>query len=519
MTLTENKQAFIATIINYITIALAVIISLFYTPFCISALGDRMYGVRAFALSFVSFLSLVSSAFSGTFLKFRTEAIKEKGEEGDKTNNGAFLFLMSILALVVLLVGITIAIIVSFMPLEDYSSSEVDIIKWLIIISVINTSISIPISLFEMFVNANRKFIFVRSIALFSTLVTPLFSVIILLVCKEVNVAVILLGIVAPIVTLLYFPVTLLYSLKKLHFKAELHFNDSTKKLLKRITLFSLVILICTIIHELIITANTTILGFVNSDVVTPYSLGSTLMVYLTTLGSSAVMSMYPRAYSLDTNKDYEGVNKLFIKTSQITSLIIFMVIGGFISSGQYFIVSWLGDSISDQSQLALIYQITCILFCSQIFNLTSLLSIEILRNRNQQLFHLGLLAGILIITISLSIPLSMWLGALGAAISLLISMTIGYGIVLPIYNKQKLNLPIGKYYLNLLFVTLVTCGACGVTFLFNHFLIAGNLGAYSWLQFLLCGLIFVIIYIGLCLIFFRNTLKSLLNSIFKKNK
>lgn len=517
MTISENKQAFIATIINYVTIALAVIISLFYTPYCISSLGERIYGIRAFAISFVSFLSLVSSAFSGTFLKFRTEQMKECGEEGDHKNNGVFLFLMSILSLLVLLIGLAIIIVISFVPLQDYTSNEVDIIKWLIIISVANTAISIPISLFEMYVNANRKFIFVRTITLFSTLVTPLLSVIVLYFCKEANIAVILLGIIVPIVTLLYFPITLIYSLKKLHFKAQLQFDGPTKKLLKRITLFSLIILLCTITHELIITANTTILGFVDSDLVTPYSLASTLMVYLTTLGSATVISMYPRVYSLDTNKDYNGVNDLFLKTSKISSLMIFLVIGGFIASGQYFIVSWLGDSIKEEGQLKLIFQITCILFCSQIFNLSSLLSIEILRNRNQQLFQLWLLLGIFVLTIGLSIPLSLYFGALGSSIALLISMTIGYAIVLPIFNYKKLHLPIGKYYLNLLFVMLVTIGACGITYLFNYFLISPYLGAYSWLQFLLCGFTFVIIYVGLCFVFFKNTIISLLNSIFKK--
>ena len=518
MILTEKRQIFIAAILNYVTIALGVIISFFYTPYCLSQLGDRIYGIRAFSLSLVSFLSLLSSAFSGSFLKFRAKLIKEKGQDGEKLNNGIFLVIMSFLALIAVIIGVVISIVVGFIPLEDYSDSEKILIQILIIVSTFNIMISFPIGVFEMFVNANRKFIFVRTISLFATIVTPLASVLILMLCPGDPNAVIWISIVVPCVTAAYFPVTLAFAIKKLRFKASFNLGPETKKFIREIAIFSIFILASTIFSEFVRNANTIVLGFERPNDVTAYSIASTLMIYLTTIGAATTIGFYPKTYQLDSEKDYIGVNKLFIKSVDFSSIVVFLIAGGFVAAGKPFIVAWLGDQYVDNpEQLTIIYQVGCILFAAQLFPLTSLLSIEIMRNRNKHVFQTIALAAMLLMTFALAIPLCYYFGPIGGAWGLFVSLIIGYGIVLPIFNWKVLHLPITKYYSLVGIMVLLAGVSVGCALLLDHFMY-DVVGEYHWLLFLIDGSAFVIIYSILCLIFKRKTIKEVINAVFKRN-
>ncbi len=518
--MTEKKEIFIAAILNYLTIALGVIISFFYTPYCLSQLGDKMYGVRAFSLSLVSFLGLLSSAFSGAFLKYRAKLIKEKGPNGESLNNGIFLVIMSFLALIALVVGVAISIIVGFIPLSEYTDSEKFIIQILIIISTFNILIAFPIGVFEMYINANRKFIFVKTISLFTTIVTPLVSTLILYLCGPNDNNVIWISIVVPCVTLAYFPVTLSFALKKLHFKSTFNRSSETKGFIKEITFFSIFVLLSTVFSEFIRQANIMVLGFEHPDDVAVYSLSSTLMVYLTSLGAATIMGLYPKLYQLDSQEQYSQVNDLFIKSVEVSSLVVFLIVGGFIAAGRPFIAAWLGDTynVSNKNEFKLdwIYQIGCILFCAQLFPLTSLLSIEIIKNRNKHIFQAVALGAMLIVMFGLSIPICNYFGPIGGAWAFFGLMVLCYGVALPIFNLKVLHLSISKYYLIFGEMLLISGVSVGIA-LFLDFIISPYIGVYYWLMFLIDGSIFVVVYCLGCLIFKRKIIKSIFGSIFNK--
>lgn len=77
------NQRTIGVVINYLILALNIVIGLVFTPFMISKLGDGQYGVCSLASSLVSFVTLLDLGFGQTWVRYisKTRAMGNKSEE------------------------------------------------------------------------------------------------------------------------------------------------------------------------------------------------------------------------------------------------------------------------------------------------------------------------------------------------------------------------------------------------------------------------------------------------------
>ena len=152
---------------------------------------------------------------------------------------------------------------------------------------------------------------------------------------------------------------------------------------------------------------------------------------------------------------------------------------------GQPFINMWAGENYSEA------YPIALLLIIPVTIPLIQNLGIEIQRAKNMHQFRSWLYLFIAIGNLFLSIPLTKMYGGVGAAIGTAISLLIGNGLVMNWYYHNRVGLDM-KYFWNqiLRFIpALIAPTIAGV-------LIAKFVGLYHPIPFLICGIIYVIVFI-----------------------
>mgnify|MGYP000152624803 FL=1 len=102
-------QIKMGSLLSYLSLILGTVVSLVYTPIMIERLGQSEYGVYSIVLPMVSYLNLFSFCLGSAYTRFYTRY----KEANDKYNmaklNGMFLVIYSLLGVLVLIVGFTIA--------------------------------------------------------------------------------------------------------------------------------------------------------------------------------------------------------------------------------------------------------------------------------------------------------------------------------------------------------------------------------------------------------------------------
>ena len=178
----SNKNIKIGMIISYVTLAVSILIYLFFTPYCLKQLGDSEYGLRSFASSISSYLTILSFGISSTYIRYRLVAIKKEGEEGEKRFNGLYFLIFVVIGLISLILGVVIVFLLKYnvIPTTKYTDAEKNILYRLVFILIVNVSLSFPLGVFTQFSTAKEKFIWTRSMVLLTDILTTLFGFIVL---------------------------------------------------------------------------------------------------------------------------------------------------------------------------------------------------------------------------------------------------------------------------------------------------------------------------------------------------
>ena len=85
----KNNLKF-ATIISYITLFAGNVISIFYTPFMLSKLGNSEYGLFSLVNTIISYIYLLDMGLGNAIIRYNSKYMAENDEEGLKKVNGMF---------------------------------------------------------------------------------------------------------------------------------------------------------------------------------------------------------------------------------------------------------------------------------------------------------------------------------------------------------------------------------------------------------------------------------------------
>ena len=157
----DERNIKFGIILSYINLFISIIGSFFISNRVLFFIGDHNYGLYSFVNSITVWLTVVTAALNSSFVRFSTICAKENDGDSSKINT-IYFKLFAIAGALVLVLGLTTISILYFgnVPFGKYDIEESKFIYILFALSIVNISLTIPTTLFNLFVLYKKKFIF-----------------------------------------------------------------------------------------------------------------------------------------------------------------------------------------------------------------------------------------------------------------------------------------------------------------------------------------------------------------------
>ena len=427
-----KNQLKAGVILSYLSTAISIVIQLVYMPVMIRLLGKSEYGLYSLVSGVVSYLSLFSLGFSGSYLRFFARYYNNKKKLASL--NGMFLTLFSILSAMAAICGI----VLSFFPEQIFGSrlSDRELLKAriLMIILVVNIAVSLLSSIFDSIISAYEQFIFQRIMGLVSAIVNPFICLPLLLM----GYGSVMIVIVTTGITFARFVVNVWFCVCKI--RIPVSFRGFQWSLLKEIAVFSSFLLINMIIDQINWNVDKLILGHTSgTEEIAVYGVASQFNSLFMTFSTTISSVFAPRVNHIASHKEnnYQiEFTRLMVKIGRIQWLILGLLTCGFIVFGKYFIVHiFAGEGYEDAYTTALYLVIPVLI------PLIQNIGIEMQRALNRHQFRSIIYLIIAVSNVAISIPLAGRWGAVGAAMGTAFSLLIGNGLIMNIFYHKVLRI------------------------------------------------------------------------------
>jgi len=375
--------------------------------------------------------------------------------------------------------------------------------KVLMGILVLNIFMTFPVSIFNSYIIAQERFIFQKGLALFRTLISPMIIVFILLNGhKAIGVA---WGTLFVTVFIDLLSISYCFIKLKIKFKFEKKYRKKTKE----VFIFSSFLLISMIVDQINWSVDKFILGkMCGTVVVAIYTVGATINTYYKSMGEAISSVFVPKVYEIISSPDAnKNATDLMTKLGRIQSMLLFLILSGFISFGRPFIRLWVGEQY-DQA-----YYVILLLMIPVTIPEIQKIGLEIQKAKNLHKFRSVAYTVIAIINLIISIPLSKYFGAIGAASGTAITMLLGNGIIMNIYYHKKVKVDIMYFWTETSKLFPIIFLSLGIGLIINY-----AVNPDGWLLLLLCIAVFTLIYVISMYFWGMNSFeKSYVNKIFAK--
>lgn len=485
-----KKQISGGIILSFISQFINIGIGLAYTPIMIRILGQNEYGLYQLVSSVVSYLTLMNLGFNGAYIRYYSLA-KAKNDDNEVANiNGMFFTIFIILAGAILLGGAVLyrnlGILGNNLTAADYATA-----KKLLVVLVINLSLSMPNSLFVAFVSANEQFVFQKGLNIVCNLLLPAINLPLLfmgqgsfgLVC------------VTLFVTAVQFAVNMFFCFRKL--KMQVNFGYFNKTVFKDLMGFTFFIFLSDMVDQLNTNVDKLLLGRLSGTVaVAIYSVAFSLKTHYTTLTWLIPEVFIPKVnrVALEENPD-DKLTDMFIQMGRMNNYLVLLVITGFILCGKQFIHLWVGPEYD------ISYYTTVVLLLSGYIPAVQTLGVNIQNAKNLHRMRSVVYFGVACTNVVVSIFLIRIWGVVGAAIGTLLAILAGNGVFMNIYYHKRIGLNVLKFWKEI----LKSVPYCALSVLVGlGFLQFWKLD--RWLNLLLFIGVYVIVY---CLLLFALGLKK----------
>lgn len=507
--MSNNKELKIGVIFSILGIILGSLIQIFYTPFYMKYLGVSDYGINSLVQSLIGYIGMLNLGLGNAMLKYTLKYRIEKKYEAEKSLNGMFLIIFSILMIVSFCIGIILYLKISNLFGNKFSFSELEKTKKVFLIMLFNISFSFPLGIFSTNIASHEKFIFQKGLSLINTVGVPIIGV--LLMIKGFGI--IALSILTVIFSMIISMLNIRYSLK---LGMRIKFKNIEWKILKEVFIYSFYIFLNAIIDRIYWNTDRVIIGkYIGTKAITIYSIASIFSMLYMSLSNAVSGVLFPKInkiIALEENSD-KKLSELFIKVGRIQYLLMALISTGFILYGKNFIILWLGKEYLEA------YSICLWIMIPLTVPLIQNTGIDILQAKNLHAFRSIVYFFIAIINIFVSILLVKNYGVIGCAIATGISFIIGHIIIMNIYYKNKINIDIYKFWKEILKMSFPILIAFILAFILNLFFINMAL-EYFVIKIFLYSIIYII------LIFFlginkeeKKIIINLLKFIFKNIK
>lgn len=434
------NQIKLGAILSYVSIFITILIALLYTPVMIKQLGQSEYGLYAMIGSVSAYLSVMDMGLGNAVIRYNAQnrAIGDKNSETKL--NGMFLLLYSLIGIITVFIGIILYNSVNTVFGSNLTVSELEKVKLMLIILIINFAVSMPLSVFGSIMQSYEKFVIVKIVGILRFLMAPIISLPFLFIGYG-SVAMVAITALVNVSALLF---NAYYCIVKLDIK--FYFKQIDYSLLKEILGYSFFIFLGVIVDQINWNTGQIILGIVSGTLaVAVYAIAMQFVRLYMQFSTSISGVFLPKVSMMVANKASNSeLTALLIKFGRIQYFVMGYIISGFILFGRAFITIWVGESYDRAYYIALLIMLPFTIDLIQNICLT------ILQAKNYQQFRSVVLIMIALLNVGISFPLGQHFGGIGVALGTGFSYFLGAGIVMNIYYYRRLELDIPLFWKNI---------------------------------------------------------------------
>ena len=485
------NQIRVGIVLNYTLIVINVLVGLLYTPYMLRMMGQSEYGLYSLVASVISYLTVLDLGFGNAIVRYTAKFRAEGKQKEQYEMFGMFLIVYLVIGILALIAGLGICLNVESIFGDTMSAMELHRARIMMALLTFNLVVTFPFSVYGSIITAYERFVFQNGLNITRTVLNTA-VMICLLTMGYKAIAMVVVQTVFNIATLL---INYAYCRKKLHI--QILFGHFKWPFFKEISMYSFWIFLNVIMDRFYWNTGQFILGIYSGTIaVATFAIGMQF-VHMYTIFSTAVNSVFlPKVSRLVAqNNDGREISDLFIKVGRIQYMVIGLALFGFIVFGRQFIALWAGEGYDDS------YWITVLLYIALFIPLIQNIGIIILQARNQMKFRSLLYIVIAICGLLLQVFLAKKYGGLGCAIAISIALLLGQGIVMNIYYKYKQGIDIGKFWKEILKMSLMPILVSVVAVYFTH-----TIECNSWKTLLFMIVAYLAAYVPLLFIFGMNS-------------
>lgn len=442
----NRNQLKIGSLLSYAQMFLGIIISLIYTPIMLDLLGASEYGLYNTVSSAISMLSLLSLGLNSGYIRYYAKYKKDNDSESIWKLNGLFLIMFTIIGMIALVCGLFLSSHLEIIFAEGLTVNEYKIARVLMILLTCNLAISFPTSVFSHIISANENFIFLKTVGVIKTILSPLVTLPILLMGFR-SIAMVAVTLVFSVVTDLIYAY---YVIVKLHHRFT--FCNFEKGIFFSLFSYTAFIAINLVVDQINWNVDKILLGrYKGAEAVAVYSVGYTLYQYYMMFSTSISSVFTPRIHRIVNDTDgnllvrREKLTDLFVKVGRIQYILLGLLASGIFFFGKDFITKYWAGAIYEDA-----YYVALLLVFPASIALIQNTGIEIQRAQAKHKFRSLVYLGMAIVNMSLSVVLCQKYGPIGCTVGTAIALVVANGLIMNLYYHFHCNIDVVRFWYNI---------------------------------------------------------------------
>ncbi len=498
---------------TYARLLVYLVVSLLFPPYLLDMVGAADAGLYNYAVSFVSFILLVSFGIENSYVKFSMGA-RNQGDEALRRMNGVYLCLFAIIACLIAVLGISFSSLYmsGIMTVEEGDSYTVGV---LVLIVSLFAAADFFMSIFSWHLYFKEKFVINQTFVLLGHVLGTGAAALCLFFGRGIYWVAICVYLGVFVMDLAFMVVALTKAKMRFIFPKPREFAIQAKK----IWLFSIFVFITITVTTIYTQGGKLIIGNLY-DVTVPltvFTYGIQFYSYEVLFSQAVSNNFSPSISRAAVEGDEPRVHDLWLKASWAQALVLLCVVGGFMACGADFIIAWLvsaENSSLTAEDLQNIHYLGLGMLVLYVLPLSVSVANEVQKSYSKHRFMavVSLVMALIGLTISaicvlyLPTELKVFGPLIGIGIGTIVSFVVGQ-----FYYWQVLNLPVGKFYKQFLPILLVMAVSVLPSLLLSYFNVIDPSKLNIYVCVLIEGGLFLIIYLVLSFIIYRKRFSSFL--------
>lgn len=404
--------------------------NLMYVPLLLYFIGTQEFGIYQLAGSFIAYINNADFGHCATTRMYTVARLQSDDAQKGQIVGFSILFYALISALIVF-AGIFIYPHLDVIFHNSVSLYELDVLKNLFILMLVNVVISFTSSVFTSIINSYEKFIFLRTLQIIQSLIRPIAIV----ACLFFFPYAVTVAVVQTVFAVFYAIIRAWYCFTRLHMPILL--TNFSRLPIKSFLILASSTLVVFFMEQLLWRANQIILGISHgTKEVAVYAVASVLYLAYASFALAIPSVFFSKITTIVTkNNDKKAISDAFIHIARVQWMFLFLILLGFIFVGKEFIVLWAGHEFSDA------YTITLIIMVPFAIELTQSAAFSIMQAQNTYAYRVKVYGVMGIMNVILAVPLAHFWGGIGCAVALGLTMFVGNGLIMNLYFWKHMHL------------------------------------------------------------------------------